>query len=551
MALKISGKNVQMQLGSLKMSINSRGSVDSLKKNGIELLVGLTGAPKDANKYRSFYLDYHANGKFRDFKPSEIKVIAQTEERIHIAYIDHMSLLYVEYHYRLEAGVDGVYSYVVVRNNCSEPLEVGELRTVYRMGITNFDTAYMSERIGKQPSHRELQQQRELQDETFEYDNGDVYSKYDYAGYFNENPVWGQYGERFGAWFIPVSTEYYSGGPLKQELLVHYDGIILNYMTGAHLGSGTFKVPQDWEKIYGPWLFYVNEGTPDEMIEDAHEVAVKEQAKWPYQWVDERLYPLERFKVKGSLAVPDGRSTAKAMVVLSGAGPEVIRQKDGYYFYGQCDENGCFEIPHVRPGTYLLTAYATHGIITQQFSKENILITEDVDLGTLMWEVPSRCCIWQLGQANRKSTDFKYSDELRGYKWMNLLPQELDFYIGVSNEKEDWYYAQPQDSRWQLHFDLEEVVQEPYYLTVAFAGVTTQRIGQAKCPLFTVEVNGQIVSETFYENDQAVYRSSLRGGRHHLLEIEVDGALLRTGGNVVTFKSQHGAFMYDTILLET
>jgi len=551
--LEVNGLRASLDNGLIKIYLNERGSVDSILKEGSELLVGLEGAPNDINKKRSFYLDYHANGKFRDFNPESLKIIKQEKQLVHLAYVDTTSLLYAEYHYIMEAGISGVYSYVIVKHHHQEPLKVGELRTVYRMGIENFNSSYNAERVSQQPTHLELQKQIIIQDETFKDENGAVYTKYDDAGYFKENPVWGQYGDRFGAWFIPVSTEYYSGGPLKQELLVHYDGIILNYMTGAHFGSGVFEVPQGWEKLYGPWLMYFNSGEPEAIIKDAKEKAVEEQKKWPYQWVQEDLYPLKRATVKGKIIIKDGRSSAGAMVILAKPGGEVLRQKADYIFYETCDEDGAFELHQVRPGDYTLYAYATGGTVTGQLIKENIVIEAgEVDLGSILWEAPNHSqLLWQLGQANRETTGFKYSDQLRGYKWMTQLPQQLDFEIGKSCETTDWYYAQPRDATWNIHFQLDQPYNQPIYLTLALAGATSYKMGTEHQSTLTLFVNNQPIKELSYDNDATVYRSGLRSGRYHLEELTFNGSLLQQGKNTITLKSSNGSFMYDTILLET
>lgn len=551
--LTIEGMKATLDNGLIKFVFNERGSVDSIIKNNKEILAGLEGADNDVNRKRSFYLDYHANGEFRDFNPDELKVIEKRDDFIHIAYFDKTSLLYAEYHIIMESNLSGIYSYVIVSNNSAEPLQVGELRTVYRMGIDNFNMAYNAEKIGRQPTHVELQKQLKLQDETFKYGNGQVYSKYDYAGYFKDNPLWGQYGEEFGAWFIPVSTEYYPSGPMKQELLVHYDGIILNYMTGAHFGTGVFDVPKDWQKLYGPWLFYINDGNGEEIINDARNKAEEERKKWPYKWVHEKLYPLNRGNVSGEIKCIDGRSTANAMVVLAKEGGEFLRQKGDYIFYGQCDDNGSFKLENVRPGEYTLYAYATHGTITSQLEKNNVLVAAgDNNLGEILWDVPRHNnVLFQIGQSDRTAREFMFGNKARGYKWMKMLPKNLRYIIGESREADDWYYAQPKDSLWNIEFQLDKDFSQDIYLTVALAAATTYQIGLSDKPTLVIRVNGQVVKKVQYENDTTVYRSAVASGRYHLENIKFSGYLFRKGLNIVSFESEMGAFMYDAILLET
>lgn len=551
--LKIDGMKAVLDNKLLHIEINERGSVSSLIKNNEELVCNLCGADNDVNNKRTFYLDYHVNGKFRDFNPSKLKIIEQRDDFVHIAYIDTTSLIKAEYHMIMQSGISGLYSYVIAENNTEGDLEISELRTVYRMGRDNFNMAYNAERCGYQPTHIELEQKEKLQDETFRYENGEVYSKYDYAGYFKDNDLWGEYGEKFGAWFIPVSKEYYPSGPLKQELLVHYDGIILNYMTGAHFGSGPFIAHKDWAKFYGPWLFYINDKNQKDMISDAKKVAKEEKKKWPYTWVNEKMYPLNRCKVSGRIVSEDGIPVNSPMVVLAKEGGEFLRQKGDYIFYAQCDEEGRFSIDNVRQGEYSLYAYATRGLKTRQLEKDNVVINEsNVNLEDITWKVPRfNNLLWQIGQSSRTSSGFKYSDELRNYKWMTMIPKNLNFTIGKSNEHEEWYYAQPKDSTWNVNFNLNKAFKGTVHLTVALAAATTYVIGVSKSPVLIIKVNNETVKTAQYENDTTVYRSAVKSGRYHLEEIEFCGSLLKEGNNIITFESIDGAFMYDTILLET
>ena len=185
-----------------------------------------------------------------------------------------------------------------------------------------------------------------LQDETYllpdggRYSNSYVYSKYDYAGYFAQNSVWGQYSggrtdDEWGAWFIPMDKSCYPGGPLKQELLVHYDAIILNYLTGAHFGTGDFEVPCGWSKLYGPWCMYFNHGS--DPVADALARAATEVSSMPVSWLDEPgLYSSEYAGVSGSISlVHEVERDAGWTVVASDEEGEYFRHKAGRIYY--CD----------------------------------------------------------------------------------------------------------------------------------------------------------------------------------------------------------------------
>jgi rhamnogalacturonan endolyase len=388
-----------------------------------------------------------------------------------------------------------------------------------------------------------------VQDETWKMPDGSIYQKYDYSGYMAENPMWGHYGHGFGVWFMPVSTEYYAGGPLRQDLMVHQDALILNYFQGAHYGGGGSDNFQNGQKLFGPWFTYINTGDNAAMIQDAKKKAADEQAKWPYRWMDEPLYPLERTKITGQLKL-DGRGTpAYAMVVLGKAGQEIYRQGGDFMFYGQADAAGRFSLPNVRPGTYALYAYATRGSVTAQLEKDGVEVRgAALDLGTVVWPQPKASeLLWQIGQADRMSGEFKFGDQLRNIQWIGMVPADLTYTIGSSRERDDWYFAQGKVGNWDVNFNSARTYTGTAHLWVAIAGVSGG-------PKVTVSVNGKEIKQLTYGNDAATYRAALRSARYVLEDISFPAGLLTQGANTVRFGmsavGRNGGIMYDTIKLE-
>jgi len=548
--LSVDGKKTTFSNGLMTVAFDENAVVTSWVKNGTEFIKNLPQGKQPV------YLDHFINGSNENISVTDLKVITNTAEEAHVAYIDNKSILYVEYHIIMKKGESGLYFYVVAKNNSGKEYTLSSLRTVYRLDYGIFDNAYNSERRGKQPTHAYMDLGKKLQDETYElpdgekYTNGPVYSKYDYSGYFKDNPVWGQYGHGFGFWCIPVSTEYFPSGPMKQELLVHYDAITLNCFLAAHYGTGDYKVPVNWEKLYGPWFMYVNTGTDDAVIADATLKALNEQKKWPYTWVHDPLYPVERATVTGQLKVTKNRSGDGAMVVLADAGGELMRLLGGYMFYAQTDKNGKFKLNNVRPGTYTLYAYATKGDITNQLSKDNVVIGKgNVNLGEVVWDPPyHKNKLWQIGIADRSAAEFKYGSELRNYKWHKMVPATLDYVVGQSKDS-DWYYAQTQDGEWNIKFNLQDVAQN-YYLTVALAGFS-RNVGVKSGGDLTIKVNGKTVKAVSYPSDTTIYRSGMKSGWNHLVVMEVSPEMMHIGENKVTLSTHGASAMYDTILLES
>lgn len=550
--LTVNGNSCIMENQYLRLDWNERACIDAIYMNGKDIS-GVSDMGKD-----SFYVDYNAHYKFHRFRPSKFEILDNNGNIAHVAYTDTTGLLYIEYHIIMLSGEKGFYSFVVAGSNSDTTFELSELRVVCRFGNKIFNTAYNNERKGLQPTKSYMKQFECLMDETYRlpdgelYTNGDVYSKYDYAGYFSKNPAYGHAGNGYGFFLIPVSTEYYAGGPQKQDLLMHYDGIVLNYFTGAHFGTGPLIVETDWKKFYGPFMWYFNEGDDnDALYADALKKAEIEKAKWPYQWVSHPMYPLNRSTVKGTLTFSDGSPCNNTTVLLAQSGLCLERQSADYIFYAYTDENGNFTIPHVRMGSYTLYAYQTGGHITQQPAFEGVNISgETCNLGNLTFEIPNRNVLWQLGKATRTCEGYKYSGELRNYKWHHMTPSDITFTIGESNEAEDWYYAQTVAGTWQINFNLDKVEDTDYYLTVALAGVTKGNISEKTEACFTIRVNGKLLHEKCYINDGSIYRSATLSGRYRRIEVKVDPAILKPGINTVSFVNDSYMAMYDTVIFE-
>lgn len=554
--LTVSGNQCTMSNGILSLSWKEDGTIASISRNGVELVCN-TPERSDTDGKNVFYVDYHADGGFRRYRNPDLKVIESSEKMAHVAYVDATGYLAIEYHIILMQGESGYYSYVIGANNTDVEFELAEFRIVYRCGSRVFDHAYNNERRGMQPTKQYMEQYEKLQDETWrlpdgeKYSNSDVYSKYDYVGYFSKNPAWGQYGHGYGFFLIPVSTDYYPGGPMKQELLVHYDGIVLNYFTGSHFGTGNLHVPVGWKKFYGPFYQYFNQGDdPEELYRDALAVAAAEQEKWPYQWVDDPLYPLVRSNVTGKLLFEDGSPCADTTVILAKGYPTFERQSSDYIYYTTTAQDGSFTLKNVRFGTYSLFAYQTGGGNTEQLQTDDINISEaSQTLSPITWKLPKETILWQLGKATRTCEGYRYAGELRNYKWMNLPPENLDFYLGSSREDQDWYYAQTKPGDWNLHFQLKQLPGSACRLIVAVAGACKGFMSNKENPILTVLLNGRKVNHTVLVNDSSIYRSATLSGRYRRIVIPIDPSLLKAGENTVTLHNDTGMVMYDTILL--
>jgi rhamnogalacturonan endolyase len=527
---------------------NGDFSATSVIKNGQELAHNLHGVePRDVDRYRTFYLDYGAGRGH--LQADVVKVISSTPDMAHFAVIDTHNPTYLEHHFIMRKDQSGVYGYVIIKTPPGR--RSGEMRTMYRFDRDILDWAYTPERTGQQTKYADLEKLRNVQDETWELPDGTIYQKYDYSVYYSEASLWGHYGHGFGVFFMPVSTESYAGGPMRQELVVHQDALILNYIGGGHYGGGGTATGLNGQKMHGPWFLYFNTGaTPEAIVADAKKKAAEEQTNWPYPWVEEPLYPLERTKVTGQLKVTDGRSPAGAWVVLAKPGGDVYTQGGDFIFSTKADKDGRFTLPHVRAGTYALYAWANQGSITHQLEKDGIEVKGAIlDLGTVEWSPPyHKNLLFQIGKSDRMSGEFKFGNEPRNIQWIQSVPTNLTFTVGASKDSEDWYFAQGKVGHWDINFNLDKTYGGNVWLSVPLAGGG----GGARV---TISVNGQDVMTIAPNNDASTYRAALRSARYLLQEASFPASLLKQGQNTVRFNmtaagGRWNGLMYDTVILE-
>jgi rhamnogalacturonan endolyase len=467
-------------------------------------------------------------------------------------------------------GENGVHPYVIISGN-----QNGEMRTMYKFDMGILDHAWTNERTGKQVSYEGLQKISEsgnLGDETWSHPDGSpfpdgttVYTKYNYVSFLYQTPMWGHYGHGVGAWFIPTTTESYASGPLRQDLDVHQDALILNYLGGGHLGSGGSAAGTGGEpKIHGPWYLYLNTAdTDDALIADALKTSAAEKAKWPYMWVNEPTYPLNRSTVTGQIKISHDRSAANAWCTLGapngggrggrggggggrggrgGAGePDrasaLLSQAGGYIFFVHADENGHFSFPGVRPGTYTLYVWQDQGPICQSLAVDNITIKGDKtqDLGDIAWDPPYHPnLLFQIGKPDRMAGEYKLGNGPRAYNLIKQVPQNVDFTIGTSKEADDWYFAQ-NGGTWTVHFNVATVPTGNCYLMIPFAG------GGGAVAL---AVNGKTIGTLSKGDDQTLRRQANRAGVYvRPPPVVFPATLLSAGANTLTL--QGSGIMYD------
>lgn len=560
-------------------------TISSIMRNkgeyqGVNLLKGGEGY---------YLLNYGLDGEKKKWGGSGMsyKLISKTEDRVEISVsVNHPKLLPFEMDYRfvLEADSPGFYVYSIFKypENMPDGLEIEQSRYSFRLD-PNIFTDYgiedraMGDRIGKFPSPKDVRRGDSLMDATYRLPDGEIYTKYQHSVFMGDNNINGVFGEDIGFSIIRPSTEYLVGGPAKHEYLVEMTDstpMVHWYEQVRHYGTPSIYPEKGWEKVYGPFFVYINEGDSiEDLWKDAKQKTEEEITKWPYEWVEAPAYAAEhRSQVSGQLEITDGTSAENARVILGQPGQNFYEQNLDYLYYTQADREGRFTLPAVREGDYTLYAYV-NGVFGE-YRKDGIQVNakEPLDLGVLEWEpVNHGELAWQIGIPDRTPREFKYGENLHQWGlWLQYpldFPEDVNFTIGKSDERTDWNYAHPMVKTpgkteqllvpanrsaavWNIIFDREEAVSGTGTLTIAIAGSSNGSLN--------IELNGTQIAS--YEkvipigNDASLYRAG-EAGYYNELIIPFDASLLREGENVISLKplSSGGStdgILYDALKLE-
>lgn len=494
-----------------------------------------------------------------------------------------------EYHYRLPKNERALYAWVqYIHGPGMKAGNIGQTRLVFRgvTGTTLFTHHIVDEKRCKPfPTSPVVEV---VQDATTLHQDGTIHTKYDNSAFTADYIAHGLWGQGVGMWVLWPSTEFCNSGPLRQDLTVHDDNVILAMFQSGHYGAGAIRVGDDeqWTKFCGPVVFYVNE-TVDapSAFRNAVQRTKLEREQWPYQWLKHDDYPLSRSTVIGTAKRSDGRSAAGAWAVLSPV--EAIDwalSAKGYQYFTRVAEDGSFKLPNVRPGKYKLNISGADQPVDYQ--KEVEVSEGQVELGMLEWTTKQNGqTLWQVGTFDRASAEFMGGDDPRNYArymdYFKAFPNDVNYIIGKSDPKRDWFYAQwnwySKKPRWTVQFDSKAYSSGKAMLTVGIAsreyasGRPVSDVAERALSSGTlvVRLNGEIIAEfSGPKTGAAGYRSASQDSKYVLESVEFDASKLKAGTNEISFehavnrqfpsdpeelktlRRPRGSVMYDAIRLE-
>ena len=511
-----------------------------------------------------------------------LRVLRVSADAVEVALADTLNpARRLEQHVIMTAGVRGVFTFTVMTVvGAGEALN--EVRHNTRWDRCLLNAIYNHERgAGQTPTYAYLESAAcaKVQDETWRVDGrnnaslpcpadnagdalgdnppGAVFTKYEWALYHAENPFFGHFGVdaasglRLGVWLTPLggvtnatSAATYGVGPQHQDLAVHQDGLILNYMGANHYGLPAYPVPRGYTRFYGPFLHHSTVGDASAPLGAffAAAAAVAAEnialANVAHPAVVHALYPAARATVTGRVAVSDGRPAGALWVALSTQRAADVFGLHEPVRYVATDAAGAFAIPGVPPGEYTLYLQAAAGSITDIFVRDAAVTVPGaptpptVDVGLVAWAPADagRTTLFEIGQADRMGGEFALGREPRGWALPGRVPGDLVYTVGASRAAEDWFYAQTQPGTWAVVFALPADQAGTAYLTVA-ASMTD---GDSPA----VAVNGDaagIAGAMPAGDDSTLSRQAVRSGVPRCATLTFDAARLKQGNNTISF----------------
>ncbi len=505
------GNSFTLENGIVKATIrNGSGSLQSLLYHGTEMMGGSGGyweqTPQDAPTLTNTVdIDPATNGGER--AEISIKGVTGGTTMLTKGAPGGGTFCDMEIRYSLGRGDSGIYVYAIYTHPPNYPPGGvgGESRFITRLNqtfdwITVDKDRNMLECAPTDWGTGVVVHAKEQRILTRGVYKNSVEHKYSYSGLQFRTPAygWSSTSKHLGIWFINPTVEYLSGGPTKLELDAHFgdngnpEPILLDYWVGGHYDTGArvnLAFGESWTKVVGPIFIYVNSldhpaptqqaeldtlaataGNPtvpaswhqnaNALWDDALAQAKRENAKWPYGWVNGVDYPHadQRGTVSGKIVLNDPAAPAgypgmsKLVVGLSVPDTDTtqwLHNAKGYQFFVDAAPDGSFTIPKVRSGQYTLHAYATNVLGDYTLANVTVRAGGKVDLGTLTWR-PVRYGkqLWEIGYPDRTGDKFFKGDGANNWLWgwnlryALLFPHDITYTVGKSDYRKDWFFEE-------------------------------------------------------------------------------------------------------------
>ena len=552
-------KSVTLTSGGVSLTIDKNNArIRKIVQNGESLL------PPETSGYFTFIAgEGHKSTNTLNIKNCSFKVDLKRSRTIDLCFKPERSRNFpfdIEIHYVMRSREPGFFFYLVASKDGKSPdRSISQFRFAIRVDDSMRTIQLNDDRHGLLPSTADIKNSLgEMMDATFLAPDGDIVTKYKWSSPTAEVPVYGLHNGKQGIWMIRGGSDYLNGGPSKQHNTCHATEagpILLNILYSNHYGSRGSFVSGKWKKIFGPTFVYFNQADDGEDLwEDAKRKEEKLSADWPYKWIRHPENSVKRSSVSGRFKNIDNGWVVLARPTES-RGLDWQRQGgDSYIARAPIEADGSFKLNGVRFGNYTLYAYSD-GIVGE-FRKDNVVVDKlrNIELGSLPWRSRSYGqLLWRIGKPDRSAAEFRHGDDYRQWGlWFHYqedFPNDVDFLIGKSEERNDWNYAQmavwqekggwqPQLNaveavgswklpEWKIRFNCDTPMKGDARLTLAMAGVNRDGSVQASLNGLQIGTTGDLMG------DSSIHRNGIYGYFRERF-ISFDASLLKQGENIIT-----------------
>jgi len=549
------GRVTLLDNGTVRLGVYTNGELRLLSFDHGPNLATVGAWSADAGGYRGTNREVTATVNLG----GTYRVIRQSADLIELAY-DRAAAAPLWFatslHYMLRRGDPGFYLFMTAaRDTRTPPGYIARYGYTLRLHTDLFNyIAVDNERRGISHSSNDERKAPLVDDVARRLPGGRVVSPYDTCHDLEDDNfrAYGWAGSDAGVWLLQASGDYYGSAPFHRLMTAHQTaaGPVVEWQAHDTLRGGTAIdfPPGDatpWTKVYGPVFVYMNGGMNNNAKwADASERAKTEVAQWPYRWMQQDAYPLDRSLVTGRLLFEDGTAAVGAYVILTPPGTDWSVENRGYRFWTRTDRNGSFLIPSVRPGTYALTAVGADQF--EEFHFPNRVVAGDRDMGTIRWQrVTHGERLWQVGTVDRSPGEFHGGNDFHHWgNWRSYpaqFPADVTFTIGQSTERNDWNYVQwnwyNRRNAWQIVFDLPSYPTGRATLTFGICMARGQgNNGLAAQLPATVQVfvNAREIAPLLVEpTDDDMAHSARQNTVYRVVRLEFEAGLLRRGTNVI------------------
>jgi rhamnogalacturonan endolyase len=471
------------------------------------------------------------------------ELLIDTPDRAEVATIAPATPLFpfaVEVHYTIFRGQSGVYAYAVLRHGAENAAAtLYQTRFVVKTVMDGtFDQWAVGD--GKFVPIPQAAITKKLTDATFQLADGTIKTKYMNSVYWADVPVYGYVGKRFGLWMVEPSPEYHNGGPTKQGQTVH-DNVLLRVLQSVHFGASPVKVAdgEEWNKVYGPFLIYANQGaSPEELWKDAERQLGSQRQSWPHGWIKTPEYSRQRGSLSGRVLL-NGAPATGSTAILSNTGVDWSLASKGYNYWARLQADGSFHIDKVVPGFYTLSvtgADQPYDFVRQQV---RIVANEDSNLGDIHWQPASHGkTVFQIGTFDRSAGEFCNGSDTRQFgmfrRYPEQFPHDVHYVIGQSRPDRDWNYAHwtiyNERPAWSILFSAQDL----HGTATLTIGIASAQPAHGQLTDLRIRVNGNQVGRIqLPKTGTAGYRGGTQDSPYHVEEISFSAALLHEGENTI------------------